>query len=365
MNRLKPAQVEHCMKLLNFNRPIQRWISFLALFLGAVLFLLLWRNVVTIVPTVTTPQRIEIARTDEPIQAIPQQIKVDPSKVTLGEKLFQDVRLSTNNQKSCLSCHSFSLGGADGRSHSIGIDGALTEVNTPTIFNARFNYRFNWNGKFTDLSTHLDALMSNPKVMGVQWPEAIRSLQQVPEYARSFDRIYPDGVTPTNVKDALVAYELSLNTPNSRFDRFLMGDKQALNQAEQEGYRLFKANGCVSCHQGVNVGGNMFQPFGIIGDYLTDREARHQGGRGKLTPGDLGRFNVTQNAADRHVFRVPSLRNVAVTAPYFHDGSAQTLEEAVGKMTKYQLGRTLPTDQIQSIVQFLRTLTGEYRGKPL
>ena len=345
------------MKLLNFNRPNQRWISFLALFLGAVLFLLLWRNIVAIVPTVITPQRLEIAQTDEPIQAIPQQIEVDPPKVALGEKLFQDVRLSTNNQKSCLSCHSFSLGGTDRRARLIGINGALTEVNTPTVFNARFNYRFNWNGQFTDLSSHLDALMSNPKVMGVRWPEAIRSLQQVPDYVRSFDRIYPDGVTPTNIKDALVAYELSLNTPDSRFDRFLRGDKQALNQAEKEGYRLFKANGCVSCHQGVNVGGNMFQPFGIIGDYLTDR--------GKITTADLGRFNVTKNAADRHVFRVPSLRNVAVTAPYFHDGSAPTLEEAVGKMTKYQLGRTLPTEQIQSIVQFLRTLTGEFRGKPL
>jgi cytochrome c peroxidase len=344
------------MKLLNFNRPIQRWISFLALFLSAML-LLLWSRFAAIAPVVTTPQRIEIAQTDEPIQAIPQQIAVDRPKVTLGEKLFQDVRLSTNNQKSCLSCHSFSLGGTDRRSHSIGINGALTEVNTPTIFNARFNSRLNWNGKFTNLTDHLDALMNNPKIMGVRWPEAVRSLQQVPEYARSFDRIYPDGVTPTNIKDALVAYELSLNTPNSRFDRFLQGDKQALNRVEKEGYRLFKDNGCVSCHQGVNMGGNIFQPFGIIGDYLTDR--------GNPTPGDLGRFNVTQNAADRHVFRVPSLRNVAVTAPYFHDGSAQTLEEAVGKMTKYQLGRTLPTDQIQSIVQFLRTLTGEYRGKPL
>jgi cytochrome c peroxidase len=357
MERLKQAQVEPSMKLLNFNRPIQRWISFLALFLGAMLLLLLWQHFTAIQPAVITPQRVEIAQTNEPIQAIPQQIEVDRPKVTLGEQLFQDVRLSTNNQKSCLSCHSFSLGGTDRRSHSIGINGALTEVNTPTIFNTRFNFRLNWNGKFTNLSNHLDALMSNPKIMGVRWPEAIRSLQQVPEYTRSFDRIYPDGVTATNIKDALVAYELSLTTPNSRFDRFLQGDKQALTKAEKEGYRLFKANGCVSCHQGVNIGGNMFQPFGIIGDYLADR--------GKLTPADLGRFNVTQNDADRHVFRVPSLRNVAVTAPYFHDGSAQTLEEAIGKMTKYQLGRTLPTEQIESIAQFLSTLTGEYRGKPL
>jgi cytochrome c peroxidase len=150
---------------------------------------------------------------------------------------------------------------------------------------------------------------------------------------------------------------LSLTTPNARFDRFLLGDKQALTAAEIEGYRLFKANGCISCHQGVNVGGNMFQPFGIMSDYFADR--------GQMTPADLGRFNVTKNEADRHLFRVPSLRNVALTAPYFHDGSAKTLEEAISTMTKYQLGRTLPTEQIASISKFLRTLTGEYRGKPL
>lgn len=357
------------MQLLNIDRRIQRWIYFAALIFCATLLVLFLQHRSSFQPSVTIPKQIEIALTGEPIQPIPQSIATvrgagsatDRTKVTLGEKLFQDVRLSTNNQKSCLSCHSFSLGGTDRRSHSIGINGALTEVNTPTIFNARFNFRLNWNGKFTNLSDHLDALMNNPKVMGVRWPEAIHSLQQVPEYVRSFDRIYPDGVTPTNIKDALVAYELSLNTPNSRFDRFLQGDKQALTAAEKEGYRLFKANGCISCHQGVNVGGNMFQPFGIIGDYLAERE----GGRGKLTPADLGRFNVTKNPADRHVFRVPSLRNVAVTAPYFHDGSAQTLEEAIGKMTKYQLGRTLPTEQIESIALFLRTLTGEYRGKSL
>ena len=344
------------MKLLNFNRPSQRWISFLALFLGVVL-ILLWQHFAAIVPVVTTPQRIEIAQSDEPIQAIPQQIEVDRPKVTLGEQLFQDVRLSANNQKSCLSCHSFSLGGTDRRPHSIGINGALTEVNTPTIFNTRFNFRLNWNGKFTNLSDHLDALMNNPKIMGVRWPEAVRSLQQVPAYVRAFSQIYPDGVTATNIKDALVAYELSLNTPNARFDRFLLGDKTALTATEKEGYRLFKNYGCVSCHQGVNIGGNIFQPFGVIGNYLIDR--------GQIKPADLGRFNVTKNEPDRYVFRVPSLRNVAVTAPYFHDGSAQTLTEAIEQMTKYQLGRSLAKKQIELIAEFLGTLTGEYRGKPL
>jgi cytochrome c peroxidase len=353
------------MQLLNIDRRIQRWIYFAALIFCATLLVLFLQHRSSFQPSVTIPKQIEIALTGEPIQPIPQSIATvrgagsatDRTKLTLGEKLFQDVRLSTNNQKSCLSCHSFSLGGADGLAHSIGINGIPTEVNTPTVFNARFNFRFNWNGKFTNLDDHLDALMSNPKVMGVQWPAAIRALEQVPEYRQLFDRVYPDGLTPTNIKDALVAYELSLNTPNARFDRFLLGDKQALTATEIEGYRLFKANGCISCHQGVNVGGNMFQPFGIMSDYFAER--------GRITPADLGRFNVTKNEADRHLFRVPSLRNVALTAPYFHDGSAKTLEEAISTMSKYQLGRTLPTEQIAAIAKFLRTLTGEYRGKPL
>jgi cytochrome c peroxidase len=275
----------------------------------------------------------------------------------LGEKLFQDVRLSQNNRVSCVSCHNLSQGGAARRSHSPGIDGAKTDVNTPTVFNVRFNFRFNWDGEFERLFDHLDALMTNPKVMGIQWQKAIESFQNTPEYARSFNQIYPDGVTQTNIKDAIVAYELSLNTPNARFDRFLGGDKQALTAEEQKGYQLFKTYGCISCHQGVNVGGNMFQPFGAIGNYFADR--------GNITKADYGRYNVTKNEADRYVFRVPSLRNVALTPPYFHDGSAQTLEQAIAIMTKYQLGRSLSQEQIDLIAQFLRTLNGVYQGKAL
>jgi cytochrome c peroxidase len=346
------------MRLLGTIRRIRRRIYILALVLFASLIVLLWQrfnSFQTSYPTKTNP--IEASQTDEPIQPIPTSIALDFPKVALGEKLFQDVRLSRTNRVSCLSCHSFSLGGADRLSHSIGIDGATTQVNTPTVFNARFNFRLNWNGEFENLADHLDALMTNPKTMGIQWKEAIQSLQQVPEYAQSFDRIYPDGLTQPNVKDAIVAYELSLTTPNARFDRYLQGDKKALTASEKEGYRLFKGYGCISCHQGMNVGGNLFQPFGIIGNYFTDR--------GKVTHADLGRYNVTQKEADRHVFRVPSLRNVALTPPYFHDGSAQTLEKAIAVMTKYQLGRPLAKQQIERIAEFLRTLTGEYQGKPL
>jgi cytochrome c peroxidase len=345
------------MKFLRGNRRWQQ-IYLIALVLLAILVALFWQYLMSSNPVslTTTTQQVEVMQTDEPIQPIPLNIAVDSNKVALGEKLFQDARLSSNNRVSCLSCHSFSQGGADRRSHSIGVKGA-TDVNTPTVFNARFNFRFNWDGEFDNLFDHLDALMTNPKTMDVRWENTIQSLQQVPEYVRSFNQIYPDGLTQTNIKDAIVAYELSLNTPNARFDRFLSGDKQAITAAEKEGYGLFKSYGCVSCHQGVNVGGNIFQPSGVIGNYFIER--------GKLTEADLGRYNVTKNESDRYIFRVPSLRNVAITPPYLHDGSVKSLEKAIGIMTKYQLGRPLSKEQIKLIAQFLRTLTGEYRGKPL
>jgi cytochrome c peroxidase len=170
--------------------------------------------------------------------------------------------------------------------------------------------------------------------MGIEWSALIRKLQQVPEYVRVFNKIYGDGLTKANVQDAIATYEQSLYTPNSRFDRFLRGDKQALTPAEYTGYQLFKAYGCISCHQGMNVGGNMLQRFGVLGDYFSER--------GNITPADLGRFNVTEDPADRFVFRVPSLRNVVLTAPYFHDGTAKTLEEAIALFRTNRSNRSIP-----------------------
>jgi cytochrome c peroxidase len=263
------------MRLLSAIRRTRRQIYILALIFFASLLILLWQPFSSFQPSYLRKTKpVEVAQTDESIQPIPQEISIDPPKVALGEKLFQDVRLSQTNKISCLSCHSFSLGGADRHSHSVGINGATTEVNTPTVFNARFNFRLNWNGKFTNLSNHLDALMTNSQVMGIQWPAAIQSLQQVPEYVQSFNQIYPDGLTQFNIKDAIVAYELSLNTPNARFDRFLQGDKKALTASEKEGYQLFKDYGCISCHQGVNIGGNLFQPFGVIGNASTSPKTK-------------------------------------------------------------------------------------------
>jgi cytochrome c peroxidase len=297
----------------------------------------------------------EINPTTEPIQPIPLKISLDENKVSLGKILFEDTRLSEDNKISCVSCHNLQLGGVDRRVRSVGVHGNLTYVNTSTVFNALFNFRLNWNGMSDDLTDHLDRLMTIPKDMGVEWKTLIDKLQGISQYRKAFDRIYPDGLTADNIKDAIVAYEMSLYTPNSPFDRFLRGDKQALTTSEKEGYKLFKNYGCISCHQGINVGGNMFQRFGVMGDYFAER--------GNITQADLGRFNVTKDETDRYVFRVPSLRNVELTPPYFHDGSAETLEKATAIMMRYQLGRPLSKEQIDLIVEFLRTLTGEYQFK--
>ncbi len=199
--------------------------------------------------------------------------------------------------------------------------------------------------------------MHNPVEMGSNWPEVLAKLELDDAMLKAFKDAYPDGLQAKNIQDAIAAFERSLITPNARFDKYLRGDQTALSADELQGYRLFKQYGCIACHQGVNVGGNMFQQFGIMGDYFKQR--------GNLTEADLGRFNVTKSPADKHFFKVPSLRNIALTAPYFHDGSARTLNDAVDVMFKYQLGRSAPAQDKELIIQFLHTLTGELHGKPL
>lgn len=345
------------MRLFSIPRQVRRWMYLIALILLACLVAILWQQFQTNAPSkIATPKRVEVGQVNEPIQPIPLWVTLDRNKVALGKQLFEDVRLSKDNRISCLSCHSFSTGGSDRKLHAVGGQGSGS-TNTLTVFNVGFNFWLNWNGRFESLVAQVDGPFLNPNMMGSNWEEVVNKLRSAPEYVRAFASNYPDGITQNNIKDAIATYEQSLYTPNSRFDQFLRGNKQALTTAEQKGYQIFKAYGCVSCHQGVNIGGNMFQRFGVMGDYFADR--------GHITNADLGRFNVTGNQADRYVFRVPSLRNVALTPPYFHDGSAQTLEQAIAIMAKYQLGRPLAPEQIHSIAQFLRTLTGEYQGKPL
>lgn len=293
----------------------------------------------------------------EPIRPIAQdRPPLDQRKVALGERLFSEPMLSKDNTISCASCHPLTTGGMDRRVRSIGVGGAQAPVNAPTVFNAAFNFRQFWDGRADSLEDQIDGPIQSPVEMNSAWPDIVRKLRGVEGYVREFAALYRDGVQPKNVKNAIAEFERSLITPDSRFDRFLRGEETAISAREKEGYRKFKRFGCASCHQGVNVGGNMFQLMGTMAPYFKGRT---------VTTADLGRYNLTGREEDKHVFKVPGLRNVALTAPYLHDGSAETLEEAVRAMAIYQLGRRLAPSDEADIVAFLRTLTGEYQGRPL
>ncbi len=291
------------------------------------------------------------ARAQEPIKPIPEQVDVDPAKVELGRTLFHDTRLSKDGSISCASCHDLASGGDDGRRVSIGVDGKPGMINSPTVFNAGFNFKQFWDGRSDTLEDQADGPVQSAIEMGSVWPDVVAKLYQDADYPGQFEAIYPDGITRTAIKDAIAEFVRSLITPNSRFDRWLRGDTAALTRQEERGYRLFKQYGCVSCHQGVNVGGNMFQVFGVLNDYFRRR--------GNITDADLGRYAVTGNEEDRHAFKVPSLRMAAMTAPYLHDGSAATLRDAVDAMFEFQLGREAPDQDKEDIVSFIKTLVGQ------
>jgi len=241
--------------------------------------------------------------------------------------------------------------------HSFGIGDAEGVVNSLTIFNAGLNFKQFWDGRASSLEEQLDGPVSAANEMGSTWEAIVRKLRATPAYSAPFSELFSDGIQVKNIKNVIAEFERSLITPNCRFDKFLRGDAAALTAAEKEGYRKFKSYGCASCHQGVNIGGNMFEKFGIMADYFA--------ARGNVTKADYGRFNVTGREEDRFVFKVPSLRNIALTAPYLHDGSAADLETAVAVMGRYQLGESLSAEDIGEIVGFLETLTGEFEGKAL
>jgi len=300
---------------------------------------------------------VTAAPLDEALKPLPPVPQLDPAKVELGRKLFNEPRLSVNNTLSCASCHHLESGGADNKPFSIGFDGKPVEINTPSVFNASLNFKQFWNGRVDTLEAQVEQVVISPVEMGSDWKTVVQNLSALPAYQAAFKQAYPDGVTAANVQNALATYERTLLTPNSRFDQYLLGNTEILTIQEKYGYQRFKDYGCIACHQGINIGGNMFQKFGVMGDYFK--------ARGNPVESDLGRYLLTKDEEDRHVFKVPSLRNVAVTAPYFHDASARTLEEAVDVMFKYQLGRNPSQEDKDLIIQFLKTLTGEWSGKPL
>ena len=229
-------------------------------------------------------------------------------------------------------------------------------MNTPTVLNAALNFKQFWNGRAETLEGQIDQVIRNPDEMGSSWEGVVKTVAGDTAYRAAFATAYQGVISKENIANAIASYERTLITPNARFDRYLRGDTTAISAVEKAGYAAFKQYGCIACHQGVNVGGNMFQKFGAMGDYFAKR--------GNPTPDDLGRYLVTRADRDRHVFKVPSLRNVALTAPYFHDASAKTLDEAVDVMFRYQLGRVASAEDKKSIVLFLGTLTGEVAVQP-
>jgi cytochrome c peroxidase len=291
---------------------------------------------------------------DRPIEPIPAAPQLNTELVALGDKLYRDPQLSKNDRVACVSCHMLDKGGSDRRDKSIGIDGQIGSINAPTVLNSALHFKQFWDGRAESLEQQIDGPINNPKEMGSNWQEVIGKLQKSSAYVAQFSKLYSDGITSNNIKNAIATFERSLVTPDSRFDLFLKGDTTAINAEEKEGYRRFQASGCVSCHQGILLGGNLYQKFGVFGDYFQDR--------GNITEADYGRFNVTKKAADKFSFKVPTLRNVELTSPYFHDGSAKTLEQAIQVMFKYQIGREASPDDTKYIIKFLTTLSSPLKG---
>jgi cytochrome c peroxidase len=274
----------------------------------------------------------------EPITPIPPPPVANPQRLALGERLFGDTRLSGDGKLACSSCHDLRTNGATAGRRTASQDGPKLFFRTLTVFNAALNFRLNWEGNYRELGAQAESSLENPTNMRTSVNEVLAKLNADPEMMKQFRAAYGRAPDRTSFLDALVTFERSLLTPGSRFDRWLSGDASALSVREVDGYRLFKSLGCSSCHQGANVGGNLFERQGIFRPLVS---------------------------AKPEIVRVSGLRNVATTAPYFHDGGTPTLDEAVRKMAAAQLDRTLSDQQVDSIVAFLQTLTGTYRGAPV
>lgn len=284
---------------------------------------------------------------DEPIQPLQPAKVTNPGKVELGKKLFFDPRLSRSGFISCNSCHNLSMGGSDNLKTSIGHNWQEGPINSPTVLNSSLAVAQFWDGRAATLKEQAGGPIANPGEMAFTHDLAIDVLQSIPGYVAEFKSVFGSSrIDIDKVTSAIAAFEETLVTPNSAFDKWLQGDDKALNARELAGYKLFKESGCVACHNGPAVGGTSFQKMGIVEPYKTTSTAE---GRSAVTGKDEDRFN----------FKVPTLRNVELTYPYFHDGAAQTLEEAVEIMGRLQLGRTYSKQEVGDIVAFLKTLTGD------
>lgn len=273
----------------------------------------------------------------------------DLQKAELGKALFNDKRLSGDGTVSCASCHDLNKGGTDQLANSLGVSKIRTGINTPTVLNSAYNFAQYWDGRVSGLKAQAASAIVNPIEMNSNWSKVIAALLSERKYLEQFNKCYPAGINQDTICDAIAEYEHTLLTPGSRFDKFLLGDLSALSTAEKSGYQLFKKYECYTCHSGPALGGESFEKLGIEKDYFASRS---------LTYDDKGRANVTHSNADLHKFKVPILRNVALTFPYFHDGSVKTLEEAVKLMSTYQTRKTMSDEECKDVAAFLRTLTG-------
>lgn len=296
---------------------------------------------------------------DRLVQPIPDSIATDEAKVALGHDLFFDGRLSGDGSIQCHTCHQLDKGGVDRLETSTGIEGKKGPINAPTVFNAAFNFVQFWDGRAADLADQAKGPPINPVEMGSHsWDDIVARFEMDEEFKKEFLKEYPQ-VTKETLTHAIGEYEKTLITPNSDFDRYLKGDKTALREQQVRGYELFKQHKCDTCHTGVAMGGQSYEYMGLYGDYFKDRGT-------PLTDADEGRFAQTKDPFDMHRFKVPTLRNIALTAPYFHDASAKELKDAVSAMLKYQSNVKQPAQKdVEDITSFLESLTGEFKGEKL
>jgi cytochrome c peroxidase len=280
----------------------------------------------------------------KPITPLPTKIEYDRRKAQLGKKLFLDTNLSKDGTIACATCHNFK-NGADFRAKSPGVFNSPGRINAPTVFNSVFNFRQMWNGRVKNLKEQVLLPFRSPKEMAMSNRDILNYLKSNKEYRKAFISIYNKEPNIENFTDAIAEFEKALITPNSPFDRYLRREHN-LTPEELEGYMLFKRIGCITCHNGVNIGGNSYQKFGLIKEYKK-MENTH----------DL--YSITSDPQDRYVFKVPSLRNIILTAPYLHTGEAETLKDAIKIMSEYNLGFRLEDDEVKKIETFLKTLTGE------
>ncbi len=275
-----------------------------------------------------------------------------PAKLLLGKMLFFDPRLSASHAISCNSCHNIGLGGVDVQETSIGHRWQRGGRNAPTVFNAVFNTAQFWDGRAKDLEAQAGGPMVNPVEMASPSAHVVEQLAATPGYVSAFQSAFPGTTNPVtldNTQRAIAIFEATLITPNAPFDKYLKGDAAGLSAIQKSGLKLFMDKGCAACHNGINVGGGRYAPFGVV----------EKPGAAFLPPDDKGRFMVTKTVSDEYVFKVPTLRNIALTAPYFHTGKAWDLRQAVAVMGSSQLGAQLTEDEITKVTAFLESLTGD------